>query len=296
MGPRQRQGQRERERPSVAEINRRAEQPPRPRHPFLETEWHRAHHRYTQSIPLQQEFQQIGDYRVQDDPNTSQDGHRRYLSLVTGGIDLHARDSISTPSLENYQGIPTQAQYVEPQYPGPQYSGSQYPQYPGVEPSAPQQIHGFNSTYKPTVNEYGMPQVVEEIPGFQDVFGQSSSTFSDPMFGWAPHPQAGVPNSTVPFDSTSFQQGYINAPYLLPDPGYGKSSQEQGISHDPFQSLLSTPVALKRQRAPPMMAVIFGYILQQLHTCYRLLCPVVPLDSQQLPKILINSRRRFCRT
>ncbi len=244
MRPGQRQVRRARERPSVAETNRRAEEPPRPRHPLLEMDRHRVHHRHTQSLPHQQEFQQRGDYLVQDDPNTSQAAHRRDHSSVTGRIVPQALDRMSIPSLDNYQGISTQTQYVEPRYPGPQYSGSQYPQYPGLESAGLQQIHGLNSTYGPIINEFGMPQVIDEIPGFQDGFGQSSSTFNDQVFGGPHDPQAGIPNSMAPLDRTSFQQGYINAPYLLPDSGYGSSSQEQGTSGDPFQSLLSTPYLL----------------------------------------------------
>ena len=282
MRPDEPQGRRARNRPSVAEISNRAEEPPRPRHPFLEPDGHRVHHRHTQSLPEQQEFNQRGDYLVQDDPNTYQDGHRRYHSSVIGRVGPYAPDNISTPSLRNYQGIPTRARNFEPlylgtqysggpqypgphyrvpqypglqytvprhpgiQYPGLQYPGAQYPgaQYPDLQSTVSPHIHGLDSTYRPIFNEYGIPQAIDDIPGFQEALGQSSSTINDQMFAGSPDPQAGIPNSMAPFDSTSFQQGYINTPYLLPDPGYSNHSQEQGVSRDPFQSLLSTPYLL----------------------------------------------------
>ena len=63
------------------------------------------------------------------------------------------------------------------------------------------------------------------------------------MFAGPPEPQAGIPNSRAPFDSTSFQQGY-NAPYFPPNLGYGGFSHGQRVSPDPFRSLLSTPYLL----------------------------------------------------
>ena len=63
------------------------------------------------------------------------------------------------------------------------------------------------------------------------------------MFAGPPEPQAGIPNSMAAFDNTSFQQGY-NAHYFPPNLGYGGSSHGQGVSPDPFRSLLSTPYLL----------------------------------------------------
>ena len=64
------------------------------------------------------------------------------------------------------------------------------------------------------------------------------------MFAGPPDLQAGIPNSMAPFDSTIFQHGNMNASYMLPDPRFGNSFQEQGVDRDPFQSLLSTPYLL----------------------------------------------------
>ena len=291
MRPDQPQGRRARERPSTAEINRRAGEPPRPRHPLLEMDRHRVGHRHAQSLPQQQEHQQRGDRLLQDDPNTYQDGHRRYHSSVTGRTGPYALDDISTSSMHNYHGIPTRAQILEPQYsgtqypggslysgqryqglqfsgsqytgqqyPGPQYPSQQYPghQYPGPQYTGTQhlghqypslrypgpQIQGFDNTYRAAFDEFGIPQVIGDIPRFQEGFGQSSSIFNDQMFAGPPDPQPGIPNSMAPFDNTIFQHGNMNLPYLLPDPRLGNSIQEQEANQDPFQSLLSSPYLL----------------------------------------------------
>ncbi|KAK0513933.1 hypothetical protein JMJ35_003655 [Cladonia borealis] len=287
MRPDQPQGRRARERPSGADINRRAEEPPRPQHPLLETDRHRVRHRHTQSFPQHQGIPLRIDHLLQENHNTYQDGHRRNHSSAIGRIGPYAPDNISTPFFDNYQSIPTRAQYLEPQhsatqysggsqypglqyqgphFPGPQYPGQQYPgqHYPGLQYPSPQylgpqysglqypslqspvsrQFPGLDSTYRPIFDEHGLPQVIDGIPRFQEEFGQSSSMFNDQMFAGPPDPQVGIPNSMAPFDSTIFQHGHINAPYLLPDPRFGNSFQEHGVNRDPFQSLLSSPYLL----------------------------------------------------
>ena len=255
MRPNQRRGQRARKIPSVADINRRAEEPRRPRHPNMDIDRDRVQHRHTQSLPQQYGFQHHGEYLMQNNPNTHQDGHRRYHSSVTGRIGPHAPDGILTPSLHNHRGISTHVQHGDPrypcpqctesQYPGPQYPGPQYPglQYPGPLSAVPQQIHGLDSTYRPRTDENGIPRVNDYFPPLQEVFGRLPPTYNDQMFAGPPEPQAGIPNSMAPFDSTSFQQGY-NAPYFPPNLGYGGSSHEQGVSPGPFRSLLTTPYLL----------------------------------------------------
>ena len=93
-------------------------------------------------------------------------------------------------------------------------------------------------------DEYGIPQVIDDIPRFQEICGQSSSTFDNQMSTGRPDPQAGIQNSTALFDSIASRHGYINPPYLFPDPRFDNSFQEQGVNRDPFQSLLSSPYLL----------------------------------------------------
>ena len=240
MRPNQRQGQQVGETPSVAEINRRVEGTPRPQNRILDVDRHRFQHRHTRSLPQQHGFQQRGNYIGQNDPNTYQDGHRRHHSSVTGRIGPHALERISTPFLHNHPGISTHAQHFYPQYPGPVYPG---PVHPAPQFAVPQQVRGLESTYTPNVDESGILQANDYFPPPQDVFGRFPPTFNDQMFAGPPQPQAGIPNSMAPFDSTSFQQGYI-APDFSPNLWYGSSSRGQRVSPDPFRSLLSSPYLL----------------------------------------------------
>lgn len=283
MRPNRRRGQQARETPSVAEINRRAVGTPRPRHPILEMDRHRVQHRHTRSLPQQHGSQQRGNYIGQNDPNTYQDGHRRHHSSVTGRIGPHAREIMSTPFLHNHHGISTHAQHFDPQYPGPQYPGPQYPgtqyqgpqyqgpQYPGPQFAVPQQVRGLDSTYTPNVDEFGILQATDYFPPLQEVFGRFPPAFNDQMFAGPPEPQAGIPNSVAPFDSTSFQQGY-NAPYFSPNLGYGGSSHGQRVSPDPFRSLLSSPYLLP--------APLRGTPNQE---------PALTQDSYQFPSEVLSS-------
>ena len=246
LRPDQRRGQRAREIPSVAEINRRAEGPPRPRHPILDMDRHRVQHR--------QGVQHRGDYVVQNNPNTYQDSHRRHHSSVEGRGPI-SQNRMLTPSMHNHHGTSSQAHHVDPRHPCPQCTGSQYsdPQYPGLQfpgpqssgsqPAFPQQTRGVGSTYRPNIDEYGIPQATDYFPPLQEVFGRSPLIFNNQMVAGPPEPQAGIPNSMAPFDSTAFQQGY-NAPYFSPNLGYGAFTQGRRVSPDPFRSLLSTPYLL----------------------------------------------------
>ena len=195
MRPNQRQGQRAKGIPSEAEVNRRAEGPPRPRHPILAT-------------------------------------------------GPHATNRISTPPFHNHHGTPL-TQYPYPQNPYPQYLYPQYPgsQNPGTQPGFQQEIRALDGTHRPNIDGRGIPRVNDYFPPLQEVFGQFPPTFNDQMFAEPPEPRAGIPTSMAAFDSTSLQSGY-NAPYFLPNLGYGGSSHGQGVSPDPFRSLLSTPYLL----------------------------------------------------
>ena len=245
MRPNQRQGQQAGETPSAAEINRRSEGTPRPQNRILDVDRHRVQHRHTRSLPQQYGSQQRGNYIGQNDPNTYQDGHRRHHSSVTGRIGSHALERISAPFLHNHPGISTPAQRFYPQYPAPVYPGPVYPGpvNPGPQFAVPQQVRGLESTYTRNVDESGILQAEDYFPPPQDVFGRFPPTFNDQMVAGPPEPQAGIPNSMAPFDSTSFQQGYI-APDFSPNPWYGSSSHGQRVSPNPFRSLLSSPYLL----------------------------------------------------